>query len=57
MPSCDRTDLSTKGAMMHAGVSEVDITPETGLPLAGMPSYRVGRGTEYPLRGRGGGRR
>ena len=37
---------------MHAGVSEVDITPDVALPLAGMPGYRVGRGTEYPLRGR-----
>jgi neutral ceramidase len=37
---------------MHVGVSEVDITPKVALPLAGMPGYRVGRGTEYPLKAR-----
>jgi neutral ceramidase len=38
--------------MLRVGFSEVDITPEPGLPRAGMPYPQRGQGTAWPLMGR-----
>ena len=38
--------------MLRIGVAEVDITPEPGLPMVGMPGSPRGEGVRWPLHGR-----
>ncbi len=38
--------------MVRVGVGEVDITPEPGLPMVGMPGSPRGEGVSWPLYGR-----
>src|SRR5437868_3432854 len=38
--------------MLHVGFARVDITPEPGLPMVGMPGSPRGEGVMWPLHGR-----
>jgi neutral ceramidase len=38
--------------MLRVGIGEVDITPELGLPMVGMPGSPRGEGVRWPLHGR-----
>ena len=38
--------------MLRIGCGRVDITPEPGLPMVGMPDTPRGEGVQWPLRSR-----
>ena len=37
---------------MRVGIAETNITPDPGLPRAGMPNPQPGQGTAWPLMAR-----
>jgi neutral ceramidase len=44
--------MGEESEMLRAGFGRVDITPELGLPMVGMPGSPRGKGVQWPLHGR-----